>query len=307
MKFVVTGGAGFIGSNLTKFLCDSGHEVVVVDDLSWGYRRLVDPRARFVKGKIQDRKLMEKILPGTDTVFHLAALSTINLSLKKPVAYFENNVMNAVRLLEAMRKTGVNKMVFSSTSSVYGEPKRLPIREDDSKEAISSYGGSKFAFENVLSSYYHSFGINSVSLRYFNVYGPGDEQIPRTRAAPTWVVNAIEGKPLPLYWEGKQKKDYIFVEDVARANLMAAEKCSGFHVYNVGSGEGIWMYDLVKVLEKVIGKKLEIQQMGQRAGDPTVTVGDISKIKKELGWRPQVNLEEGLKKTIEYYRERLKK
>ena len=308
-KALITGGAGFIGSNLTKFLCDQGYEIAVVDDFSSAGHdaKEIDSRAEVVNGSIEDDQLLDKLLKGRDVVFHLAAAGIIKLSLENPYFYFQNNVLNGVKLLEAMRRNGVKKIVYSSSSSCYGEPEKAPIPEDHPLKPINPYGASKIAFEHVLSSYHHSFGIDSVSLRYFNVYGPGDEQIPRTRAAPTWVVNAIEGKPLPLYWEGKQKKDYIFVEDVARANMMAAEKCDGFRVYNVGSGEGIWMYDLVKALEKVMGKKLEVQQMGERAGDPTVTVGDISKIKKEFGWKPQVSLEEGLKKTIEYYRNRLKK
>ena len=309
MKVLITGGAGFIGSNLTKFLCDQGHEVTVIDDLSSAGHPPdeIDKRANMVVGNIGDDKLLDKLIPGKEVVFHLAAAGIIKLSLENPFFYFQNNVQNGVKLLEAMRRHGVDKIVYSSSSSCYGEPEKTPISEDHPLNPINPYGGSKIAFEHVLSAYYHSFGIKSVSLRYFNVYGPGDEQIPRTRAVPTWVANAVEGKSLPMYWEGKQKKDYIFVEDVARANLMAAGKCDGFRVYNVGSGNGIWMYDLAKVLEKVIGHKLEIKQMGERKGDPTVTVGDISKIKKELGWKPEVDLETGLKRTIEYYAGRIKK
>lgn len=307
MKVLVTGGAGFIGSNLTKFLCDRGHEVTVLDDFSSAGHtdKEIDSQATLVHGSLRDEKLLEKLLNEKEVVFHLAAAGIIKLSLENPEFYFENNVLNGVKLLDAMRKTGVKKIVYSSSSSVYGEPEKIPIPENHPLNPINPYGASKLCFEHVLSSYYHSFGINSVSLRYFNVYGPGDEQIPRTRAVPTWVVNAIENKPLPLFWEGKQKKDYVFVEDVARANLMAAQKCAGFKVYNVGSGEGIWMYDLVKILEKVSGKKLEVAQMGERAGDPTATVGDISKIKKELGWKPEVDLETGLKRTVEYYAGRI--
>ncbi len=309
MKFLITGGAGFIGSNLTKFLCDKGYEVTVIDDLSSAGHTPdeIDQRAKLVVGNIGDEKLLDQLVPGKDVVLHLAAAGIIKLSLENPYFYFENNVLNGVKLLEAMRRHGVNKIVYSSSSSAYGEPEQVPIPESHPFKPINPYGASKAAFEHVLSAYYHSFGIQSISFRYFNVYGPGDEQLPRTRAAPTWVVNALENKPLPLYWEGKQKKDYIYVEDVARANLMAAMKCEGLHVYNVGSGEGIWMSDLVKTLEKVMGKKLEIQQMGERKGDPTVTVGDISKIKKELGWKPEVDLETGLKRTIEYYARRITK
>jgi len=309
MKCLITGGAGFIGSNLTKFLCDKGHHVTVLDDFSSaGHTKdEIDNRAKVVRGSMGNAKLLEKLLRGKDMVLHLAAAGIIKLSLEDPYFYFKNNVLNGVTLLEAMRKTGVNKIVYSSSSSAYGEPEKVPIPEDHPLRPINPYGASKIAFEHVLSSYYYSFGINSVSLRYFNVYGPGDEQIPRTRAIPTWVTNALQNKPLPLYWEGKQKKDYIFVEDVAKANLIAAQKCKGFKVYNVGSGKGIWMHDVVRVLEKIFGKKLKIKKMGERKGDPKFTVGDIRKIKKELGWRPIVDLETGLKRTIAYYESRIKR
>lgn len=307
MKCLVTGGAGFIGSNLVKFLCDKGHDVVIIDDLSSG-RSDIDPRAKFIKGSIGNRRLLDNAINGRDVVFHLAATGIIKISLEKPVEYFDNNVMNGIAILEAMRRHGIKKIIYSSSSGAYGEPKRVPIRENDPKEPINPYGAAKLAFEHVLSAYHHSFGINSVSFRYFNVYGPGDEQYPVTRAVPSWIKAALKKEQLNLYWSGKQKKDFVFVEDVVRANYMAALKCKGFHVYNVGGDTGgIWMNDLAKKIEKIFGHKLKIKTMGARAGDPTYLIGDVSKIKKELGWKPEFNLEEGLKRTIDYYASRLKK
>lgn len=301
MKALVTGGAGFIGSNLVSYLCDHGHDVTVVDDFSSSGRTAVDRRARLVRGSVADFKLVKRLLKGADVVFHLAATGIIKLSLENPILYFENNVMNGITLLEAMRQSGVNKIVYSSSSGVYGEPRRVPIKESDAKLPINPYGAAKLAFENVLSSYYHAFGINSVSFRYFNVYGPGDEQQPVTRAVPSWIKSAFTGEPLTLYWGGKQTKDYIFVEDVVRANLLAAQKSRGCVVYNIGSGVGRKMIDVAKTLEKVFGKKLKIKQMGNREGDPNVLVADVSKIRKALGWKPLVDFESGLRKTIKYY------
>lgn len=305
MKALVTGGAGFIGSNLTKILCDEGHKIAVLDDLSSGDKLSVDKRAQFVRGSVGDSKLVMKLLKGKDVVFHLAAIGIIQLSLENPTAYFKNNTMNGVTLLEAMRKTGVKKIIYSSSSGAYGEPERVPIKDEDLKNPINPYGAAKLAFENVLSSYYHAFGINSISLRYFNVYGPGDEQRPVTRAVPCWIRAALLDEPLIIYWRGLQRKDYIFVEDVARANLLAALKCEGCSVYNVGSGEGILIKDLAKTLERVFGRKLKIKYRGNRAGDPQVLIANISKIKRELHWRPLVSIEAGLKSTIEYYKNRL--
>ena len=174
MRVLVTGGAGFIGSNIVRMLCDQEHRVVVVDDLSFGYREFVDPRARLIRSSFDDPAVLEAELPSTDAVMHLAASSIIQFAFQRPTEYFHNNLTRGVALLEAMRQHRVSLIVFSSTASVYGEPARVPIDEDDPKNPPQAYGASKLAFEAVLSAYYHSYGINSVSFRYFNAYGPND-------------------------------------------------------------------------------------------------------------------------------------
>lgn len=305
MKTFVTGGAGFIGSNLVKFLCDKGYEVTVLDDFSSSGRTIIDKRAKLVHGSIGDEVLLNKLIKGKDVVFHLAATGIIKTSLENPKLYFENNFMNGVKILNVMRRHGVKKIIYSSTAAVYGEPKQVPIKEHDIKQPVNPYGAAKYAFENALSAYYHTYGITSVSLRYFNVYGPGDEQRPATRAVPNWIKAGLKNKPLTLYWGGRQVKDYIFVGDVVKANLLAAQKGQGCAVYNVASGVGRKMIEVARTLEKVFGKKLAIKQMGDRHGDPNVLIADISKIRKELGWRPEMVFENGLKKTIEYYAENL--
>jgi len=305
MKALVTGGAGFIGSNLSQLLCDEGHQVVVLDDLSSGHRQLVDQRAELVEGAIEDSKLLSEILPGIEVVFHLAATSTITYSLTNPRKYFENNFINGVILLEAMKKADVGKIVYSSSASSYGNSDERPLKENDLTEPINPYGASKYSFEHVLSSYHRCFGINSVSLRYFNVYGPNDEQKNNTRAVPKWVRAALQNKPLTLYWKGEQKRDYIFVRDIVLANLMAALNCNGFDVYNVGNGRGVWMKDIVKKLEEIVGRELTIEDAGERPGDPKFAMADISKIKEKLGWHPTIDLETGLKITVDYFKTRI--
>jgi len=299
-KVVITGGAGFIGSHVTKFFCDQGYHVIVIDDLSFGFKKFIDPRAEFIRGSIGNKALIEKVLHGAEAVIHLSASSIIKFSLEDPIGYFKNNLMNGLVLLEAMKKNNVSKIIYASTAAVYGEPRRIPIKEDDPKNPITPYGSSKLAFEKALQSYYYAFGIHSTSLRFFNAYGPNDEQYPATRAVPIWIKAALTNKPLLLYWHGQQKRDYIFVEDIAQA-FWQVLKLKGCRFYNLGNGQGVWMRDVVKCLEEIIGRKLEIKNIGERSGDPKFLVADIGKIKKEVGWFPLVDLKTGLKKTLNYY------
>ena len=299
-KILVTGGAGFIGSNTVHLLCDEGYEVTVFDNLSMGYRNFVDERAKFIPGDLLNMKAITQALKGIDTVFHFAATSIIEHTIKDPVACFYNNLDGIITLLEAMRVNGVKQIVNSSSASVYGEPESIPVKEDSRKSPMQPYGASKLAVEAILSGYFHSFGINSTSLRYFNAYGPYDEQQPVTRAVPRWIKAIIKGESISLYWKGKQFRDYIFVKDIARAHL-AVMKLKGFNYFNIGTGNGILMSDLLQTIFKTVGKEAPIIDLGERLGDPERLVADTEKIKTEVGWVPQYSLEEGIKATVEYY------
>ena len=301
MKIVVTGGAGFIGSHITELLCNKRHNVVVVDDLSFGYESFVDKRATFIHGNIGDEKLMKRTLKGADIVVHLAASSIIKFSYENPLSYFENNLLNGIKLLEVMRYNNVKKIINSSTAAVYGNPKKVPVQENDQKKPLNTYGASKLAFEEALRAYYHAYGIESVSLRYFNAFGPRDEQKPATRAVPMWIKAVIADKPVEMYWGGKQKRDYIFVKDIAQAHIDVLN-VRGLHYYNIGSGNGVVMKNIAKTIEKIAGRKLQTIDKGERKGDPAKLVADISRIKKEVGWEPKISLEEGLRETYNYYK-----
>lgn len=301
MHVLVTGGAGFIGSHITELLCNSGHTVRVIDDLRFGYKDFVDKRAQFLQFPIEDIASLEKSLEGVDVVMHLAASSIISFSYERPLEYFENNILTGIKLLEAMRKKGVKKIIYSSTSSVYGEPRNVPIKESDPTNPITIYGASKLGFEQALIAYYHSFGIESVSLRYYNAYGPRDDQKPRTRAIPMWIEAILQNKPVPWYWQGRQVRDYVYVADIAKAHL-AVTNLSGIQCFNIGSGTGILMKDVFQTLERVVGRKLDTVDMGERIGDPMKSFADITKIKNEVGWKPMTSLEEGLKETFAYYK-----
>lgn len=304
---LVTGGAGFIGSHVVRHLCDNGYQVAVVDDLSSGFIRLVDKRAAFFKGSIADQSLLLRLLPRVEVVFHLAAISTITYSMHNPIVYFENNFMKGIQLLEAMRKTGVKKMVYASSAASYNGLKRTPIAEGDPIGPVNPYGASKLAFEHALNAYWHSFQIEGSALRFFNVYGPHDEQPHNSRAIPMWLDAAFSGEEIPYYWKGRQKRDYVFVEDVARAMALAAEKARGFTIYNVGNGKGIWMIDILKNIGKILGRRLPLNDRGSRPGDPKYAIADTRKIQKELGWKPRIGLDEGLRRTIASYEKRFKR
>lgn len=299
-KVLVTGGAGFIGSHVTELLCNKNFDVSVIDDLSFGYENFIDKRAKFIKGSIGDANLLERVVDGVDVVIHLAASSIISLSYQRPEEYFQNNLTNGVKLLETMRKMGVKKIINSSTAAVYGEQKKMPISEDAPKSPINIYGASKLAFEQALQGYCSSFDIESVSLRYFNAYGSRDEQKPATRAVPVWINAILCDKEIPLYWNGQQKRDYIFVKDIAQAHLDVMD-LSGCNVFNIGSGSGVFMMEVLNVIEKILGKKAKIKQMGERKGDPMELIADTTKIRKSVNWKPRYNLEQGLKETIKYY------
>ncbi len=302
MKVLVTGGAGFIGSSVVMELLNQGHKVTVFDDLSKGYEEYVDERAEFIKSSLADKEAIEQALEGKDAVIHLAAESIIAHSIENPEQHLKRNINYVIHLLEGMRKQNVKKLVFSSSAAVYGEPKEEnPVKENSEKNPLQPYGASKLAVEDLLKGYYNCFGINSVALRYFNVYGPRDDQLPVTRAVPNWIKGILTGKPIKLNWKGKQIRDYIYVEDVAKAHVSVLN-LDGYKQYNIGSGKGNSMLEILEAVFNACGKKTKVIDAGERKGDPNYLVSDTTKIKKEVGWEPQIRLEEGMKKTLKFYK-----
>jgi UDP-glucose 4-epimerase len=305
MRVLVTGGAGFIGSNAVRMLCDEGHEVVVLDDLSFGYEEFVDRRGRLIRASFDDLEILDAELPGTEVVMHFAASSIIQFAFERPTEYVHNNLTRGVALLEAMRRHGVRRMVFSSTASVYGEPVRVPIDEEDPKNPAQAYGASKLGFEAMLSAYYHAYGISSTSFRYFNAYGPNDEQQPVTRAVPRWIKAALLDEPLVLYWGGRQVRDYVYVEDIVRAHLLAMA-VDGCRRYNLGSGTGVVMRDLAEEIVRRTRSRSPLVDGGERPGDPSRLVAGTERVRRELGWAPRVPRDAALEETIRFYRARVR-
>ncbi len=303
MRVLVTGGAGFIGSHVSAVLLQQGHDVTIVDNLSRGFRELAPEGARFVEGDLASPDL-ESWLRGHDAVIHMAGFIEVGRSVREPVVFAENNVVNSVRLLEAMRRVGVGKMVFSSSACVYGVPSRLPIREDDPLGVQSNpYGATKMAVETFVATYHQLYGMDAMILRYFNPYGPGELHEPETHAIPNFIRAVLDGRQVPLYWKGEQVRDFIYVEDLARAHVDVLQ-LRGLDYFNVGTETGSKIRDVVDLIFELAGAEVPIEDLGERPGDVPANYASSEKLMRTTGWRPQVDLREGLRRTIEYYRGR---
>jgi UDP-glucose 4-epimerase len=304
MNVLVTGGAGFIGSSVTKVLLAEGHEVTVLDNLSKGYRSLVPDALRFIEGDLRDEERLPGWIRGHDAVIHMAAFIEVERSVEEPVLFAENNVMNSVRLLDAMHKADVGKIVFSSSATVYGTPQRLPIREDDPLGVQSNpYGASKVSTEAFVATYNSLYGMDAIILRYFNPYGPNEMHEPETHAIPNFVQSILAKKPVPLYWAGEQIRDFIYVEDLARAHT-AVLGLSGLQYFNVGSETGTKIIDVVNEIIDIVDYQVGINDLGERPGDVPANYAWSEKIAEATGWRAQVSLREGLERTVEWFRTR---
>lgn len=302
MKVLVTGGAGFIGSHVTRQLINNGHEVVVYDNLSRGLKKIIDPRATFVQGSISQKQKLINALESVAVVIHMAAFIIVPESVEKPDLYWENNVVGTKILLEAMREIKVKKIIFSSSATVYGDPKKLPLTEDSSvQEAKNPYGRTKIEMEKLIRIEHETNNLNAILLRYFNPYGPNELHDPETHAIPNFIKSALDKKPIPLYWKGDQVRDFIYVEDLANAHV-ASMDLDGFQVFNVGTGKGTRVIDVVEKIFDLIGYKVPIDDLGARTGDVGSLYTSAKKIEEDLGWKANVTLEEGLSKTVDFFR-----
>jgi len=301
-KVLVTGGAGFIGANLVRRLLQEEYSVVALDNLSSGKLENLQGvqnhcNFKFVQGDVRDAKTVKLALDGVAFVVHLAALIDVSASVADPTLTHEINVTGTLNVLKEAVRQSVNKFVFASSTAVYGDAKALPIREETPCEPISPYAASKAAAEAYCSAYSGCYGLDTVRLRFFNVYGPKNENSVYSGVITKFLRKAQQNEALTIEGDGEQTRDFIYVDDVIQALVSALEghDVSG-EVFNVCTGSPISINNLAHTLIAVMGKKLEITHVQPRVGDIRVSYGDPSKAATRLGFKAKINLADGLKK-----------
>ncbi|MFF3223326.1 UDP-glucose 4-epimerase GalE [Nocardia suismassiliense] len=302
MKLLVTGGAGYVGGVCAQVLLEAGHEVVVVDDLSTGNAEGVPSAARFVEGDIAQAATALLGAETFDGVLHYAAQSLVGESVQQPEKYWHGNVVKTFELLEAMRKAGTPRLVFSSTAAVYGEPEQVPITEDAPTRPTNPYGASKLAIDHAITSYSIAHGLAATSLRYFNVAGAygglGENRVVETHLIPLVLQVALgHRKAISVFgtdWptpDGTAVRDYIHIRDLAEAHLLAlATSEPGTHrIYNLGSGTGFSVREVISACERVTGLPIAAQDAPRRPGDPATLIASSERAIADLGWHPKHN------------------
>ena len=298
MKYVVTGGAGFIGSHLTKILVNQGHNVTVIDNLHTGKKENLESikeKIIFVKGDILDNKLLDETIRNVDGVFHQAALASVQDSFSKPDEYNEINVNGTENILKLAKKNDF-KIVYASSSSVYGNPESIPIKESDSKNPINPYAETKLKKEE-LAVKYSKMGVKVIGLRYFNVFGKGQSR-EYAGVLKLFLEKIRDGLAPKINGDGTQFRDFVYVEDVARANIMSMKSDVDHEFFNVGTNTSITILDLAKTIIKYSNLDIEPTFGPALKGDVMKTIADINLIKEKIGWEPKIALEDWIKEIV---------
>lgn len=305
--YLVTGGAGFIGSHLVEKLLNEGEKVRVIDNLDTGRRDNIAgffKKVDFWKGDIRDGKVVKKAMKGVDYVFHIAAQRSVPRSIDDPLSNNEVNVQGTLNILWWAKEAGARRVVFASSSSVYGDNTNMPLKESYAPSPISPYAISKMVGEHYCEAFYKLYGLETVSLRYFNVYGP--RQDPHSQYAnviPLFIKAGLEGRQVEVHWDGLQSRDFTYIEDTTNATLLAATKPGvAGRVFNVGCGKDYSILDLLKTIERIIGRSISYIHTEPRKGDVRRTLADISLAEEMLGYKVSVGFEEGLERTTEWFK-----
>lgn len=305
--FLVTGGAGFIGSHIAEALVRRGDAVRVLDNLSTGFRSNLEhlgDRVEFVEGDLLDYRLLEELVDGVDCVFHQAALASVPRSVERPLDTHAACATGTLNLLDAARRAGVRRLVYAASSSAYGDQPYSSKREIDLPDPISPYGAAKLAGEYYCRAFQATYGFETVAIRYFNVFGPRqDPGSPYSAVIPLFITAILSGRRPVVYGDGYQSRDFTYVANVVHANLLAAdaEGVAG-RVFNAAGGRSITLLELLGAINDVLGTQVEPEFAPPRPGDIRESMADISMARTVLGYEPQVDFLDGLRRSIDYYR-----
>jgi UDP-glucuronate 4-epimerase len=309
-KFLITGAAGFIGSHLCEKLSGDGHIVVGLDNFDPFYDRktkesnikslLKSNKFKLIEGDIRNSDCVGSICKnGIDVIIHLAAKAGVRPSIEDPVGYADTNINGTLVMLESAKKFNIKKFIFASSSSVYGNNKKVPFSETDNVDfPISPYAATKKAGELICHTYHHLYQMNITCLRFFTVYGP--------RQRPDLAIHKFarlikQGKPIPMFGDGSMMRDFTYIDDIIDGTVAAIEKCKGFEIYNLGESRPIRLDGLIKEIEKALGKKAIIERLALQPGDVEKTFADVTKAKERLGYNPNTDITIGLEKFAEWF------
>ena len=311
-KYLVTGGAGFIGCNLARYILDKNHDVVVLDDFSTGKRENlteIADRIELIEGDIRDRDAVDRAIDGCAAIFHQAALGSVPRSMDDPVTSHDVNVNGTVTVLEAARAAGIKRVVFAASSSAYGERAESPKHEGMAPMPISPYAANKVSCEAYMQAYAAGYGMETVCLRYFNVFGPHqDPEGAYAAVIPAFVSRLLAGEGPVVFGDGEQSRDFCYIENVCNANWLAAnapaEACSG-KVMNIACNARTSLNEILDQLKGLLGSDVEAIYRDERAGDVKHSLADVSLAREAIGYEPKIFFEEGLRNAIDWYRDNL--
>lgn len=309
MIYLVTGGAGFIGSNITKELLKRGETVRILDNFSTGRRTNLDefkenPQLKIIEGDLRSFHVVRQAVKGVDYVLHQGALPSVPRSINDPITSNDVNILGTLNILEAAKEFGVKRVVFASSSSVYGNNPILPKDENMPVAPLSPYAVTKYASERYCQVFWQIYGLETVSLRYFNVFGPNQDPTSQYSAViPKFIRLIMNDRQPVIFGDGMQSRDFTFVQNNVIANLLActASDIAG-EVFNIACGKQYTLVDLVKVINEILGKNIEPVFQSERAGDVRHSLADIKKAESKLGYKVEVDFYKGLEQTIEYYK-----
>lgn len=304
---LVTGGAGFIASHIAEACVRRGDKVRVLDNLCSGFLHNLDSirdDVEFIEGDVADEAITARAMQGVELVFHQAALASVPLSIERPMDTHRACVTGTLNVLNQAVKAGVRRVVYAASSSAYGDRPFSAKRETDLPQVLSPYAAAKLAGELYCQAFYHSFGLETVGLRYFNVFGPRqDPASPYSAVIPLFVTAILSGQPPTIFGDGGQSRDFIFVKNVVRGNLLAAETpAAAGRIFNMAEGRQTSLLQLMKILSELLGQTVEPNFQPARVGDVRESLADMTQARNVLNYEPETSLEDGLRQTIHYYR-----